>query len=633
MSLLRRLSGSVTGTAALNLLFFLLYYLYLWLVVDLHLIYHGGGIVVSFPVFYRGWEFFRGTVPLPGGLVEYVSAFLGQFFYIGWAGALVATVQAWLLWLCTASIVRNASGRQVRWVCFVAPILLLIPYARYIYPFGIAMGLLAAFGFVCLYMGATLKRRPTDMLVFLALSIILYVVAGGAYLLFMVVCGIYELFLRRRTTLGITFLLSVPIVGYIVSVAVFKVSIIYVFSDFMPRSYEIDTTKLTVTYVLYLLLPITLVGLWPAELLRRSKVMLPGQTSAVTVRPKTSKKNRQSSLGQFITLSVKKVAGMFAPLLAIVTGVLVAYFCHSSSLKTQIAVNYYSCNRMWREVLEVAARYPQNKFINHAADRALYHTGRMTQEMFAYGQQPGALMLSAESAQPLGYWRLFDTYIDLGQMNLAESALVLLTDAYGERPIFLKRLALINLIKGDTGTACVYLGALSRTLFDAGWAKGYLERIERDPNLSTDKEVQQLRSMMPVIDRDFESLKENIFLDLLARNKHNRMAFEYLAAFYLLTNQLDKFVGNLEHLNDFDYAGIPRVYEEGILLYAYTTKKKFEVPGREISVESRARFERFIGAYIGRYGANKMMALNEMSRDYGDSYFFYYVYGPSGVKK
>jgi hypothetical protein len=288
---------------------------------------------------------------------------------------------------------------------------------------------------------------------------------------------------------------------------------------------------------------------------------------------------------------------------------------------------------MWQQILETSARHPTNKYINHAADRALFHTGRLTQDMFAYGQQPDGLMLTSETATPLGMWRLFDTYIDLGQINLAQYSLAMLMDIYGEQPIFLKRLALVNMIKGDTHAARVYLGALSRTLFEAGWAKIYLEKIEHDPNLSTDEEIQRLRSMMPATDRDFSSLNENIFFDLLDRNRHNRMAFEYLEAFYLLTNQLEKFVGMLDRLNDFDYDKIPRVYEEAMLLYSYNTRKKIELPGREISKESRQRFDSFIMVYTDRYKKNKQAAFNELAKDYGDTYLFYYIYGPAGMKK
>jgi hypothetical protein len=633
MGLSRRSSWSVAGTAALSLLFFVLYYLYLWLVVDLRLIYHGGGTITNFPIFYLECGFFREFLSCPGGLVEYASAFLAQFFYIGWAGALVATVQAWLMWLCTGTIMRAVSGQRLRWVRFIPPILLLGLYALYSYPFGIAMGLLVAMGFVCLYMGTSSERRPADLLVFLALSTILYAVAGGVYLLFVVVCGFYEMFFRRRPALGLSFLLAAPVIAYIGGAGVFNISTIDVFECFMPRFYRDMKNMLVMVYALYLLLPLALVGLKIAQLMPRFKGMLDSGAGAVTVSPEAAEKSGQSSLGRFIAWSAGEAAAMFAPLLAIFAGVLVACFCHNTGAKTMIAADYYASNKMWHQVLEASARYPGNKFVNHSANRALYHTGRLAQEMFTYGQQPGALMLPAETGNPVGWWRLFDTYIDLGQMNLAESMLVLCMEMHGERPILLKRLALVNMVKGNTGAARVCLGALSRTLFDAGWAMEYLAKIERDPNLSTDKEVQQLRSMILAIDRDFKSVNENILLDLLDKNKHNRMAFEYLMAFYLLTGQFDKFAGNLGRLDDFDYARIPRVYEEAILLYNYTRKTRVELHGCEISPESQERFDNFVNIYISQYGANKALAFNELARDYGDSYLFYSVYGRSGMKK
>jgi hypothetical protein len=627
---MRRLSGGVIGTTALTLLFFLLYFLYLWLVVDLRLIYHGGGVIFNFPIFYLEWGFFQKFLSHPGGLVEYISAFLAQFFHIGCAGALIATVQAWLLWQFSRSILMTASGRRVRWVCFIPAIGLLSLYAQYIYQFDTAMVLLTALGFVCLYMGTTSKRRPMDLPVFLVLSIILYAIAGGVYLLFVVVCGIYELFFRRRPALALSFLLAAPIVVCIGGTVVFNVNNKDIFDCFMPQSYRYSISILVLVYALYLLTPLTLVGLWLAELLRRSRNMLGGQPATVTVSPEATEESGQSPLLRFIAWSPKET---FIPLLAIIAGALVAFFFHNPALKTLIAVDYYASNKMWSKVLENSTRYQSNQIINHSANRALYHTGRLADDMFVYEQQPDALMLFAEPENPLAWWRVFDTCIDLGCMNMAEYKLGVCMEAYGERPVILKRLALVNMVKGKTGAARVFLGALSRTLFESDWARSYLEKIERDPNLSTDEEIQRLRSMMPAMDRDFTSLNENMFLDLLDKNRHNRMAFEYLAAFYLLTNQVDKFAGIIDRLDDFDYGRIPKAYEEAILFYSYTRKTKVELHGREISRQSRERFENFVKVFIGRYRTDTKAAFKELARDYGDSYLFYSVYGRSGIKK
>ena len=125
-------------------LFFILFYLYLWLYVDLKLIYHGAGIITDFPVFYKTWSFFLQFPSHPGGPVEYLSAFLSQFFYYSWAGALIMTVQAWLMCLCLEYVLRAANLLRIHFVCFAFPILLLVLYTQYAYHFVTTMALLTA---------------------------------------------------------------------------------------------------------------------------------------------------------------------------------------------------------------------------------------------------------------------------------------------------------------------------------------------------------------------------------------------------------------------------------------------------------------------------------------------------------
>ena len=110
------------------------------------------------------------------------------------------------------------------------------------------------------------------------------------------------------------------------------------------------------------------------------------------------------------------------------------------------------------------------------------------------------------------------------------------------------------------------------------------------------------------------------------------MAIEYLMARYLLTRQLDKFIENLDHLDDLDYSEIPRHYEEAILVYTSLSKKLVNLRGRRISPQSHQRFKGFLETF-NRYGGNNQAAFSELAKNYGDSYFFYYTYGVSGMKK
>lgn len=215
---------------------------------------------------------------------------------------------------------------------------------------------------------------------------------------------------------------------------------------------------------------------------------------------------------------------------------------------------------------------------------------------------------------------------------MAQKAFTECMEVYGEHPLILKRLALINMVKGNIGAAKVYLGALAKTLFDAGWARDYLTRLQSDPNLSTDENIQQLRSIR--LKKDHPTVvfaNEKMFLTLLSENSKNRMALEYLMSWYLLTKQLDKLVGNIERLKELGYSQFPRHYEEAVLIYAYARNEPVFLHGYEVRPEARREIEGFSGIF-NSYGKNKQAAIHKLVENHGGSYFFYHLYGFSGVK-
>jgi len=590
-----------------------MFFLYLWLNINPRLIYHGGGVIEDFPVFFRGWAFFQQFVSYPGGPVEYLSAFLSQFLYYSRAGALVLTLLAWLICMCTGAYIKAFDGPCHGWVRFIPPILLLIVYSQYAYHFVTTAALLAALLSVCLYLRITLKRKELPCLaVFLVLSVIMYYLAGGAYLLFAVLCVIYELLFRRCWRMGLQFLLLAAIIPYVMGVIIFGVNIIDAFSELLPFSWKIlyneaHRRMVIIIYILYLLLPLTALGwgLW--------RVFVPNYV----------KKSQNGNLFKWFVESM----------VVFLLGGVAVFFSHDNEIKTLFAVDYYAYHKMWPEVLQIARRCPNTYFVVHAVNRALYHTGRLGYDMLSYPQSPGTLFLMAQGGAS-GHWKKFDTFIDLGYLNLAEHSLAESMAGLGERPMILKRLVLINMVKGNIGAARIYLGALGKTLFYVDWANGYLDRLESDLNLSTDEQIQQLRGLM--VEKDYalrKYLPEMFLQELLEKNRQNRMAFEYLMAWYMLTGQLDSFVQYLDRLGDFDYPEIPRLYEEAILVYQLKTGKKVDLKGRQISSKTYQRVRHFTNIVHGFSKDNRKGAMLATAKEFADSYFFYYNFGSSVVAK
>ena len=630
----RKLSHSNLGRPVRSLVFFILFYLYLWLEVDLRLMYHGGGVIANFPPFFRGWEFFHRFTSYPGGLTEYLSAFLVQFFHYSWAGALVVTLQTWLICLCIDVIISAINGARYYWIRFAPPILMLILYNQYVFYFPTIMAFLVSLVFVCLYLRITPRGKILDLIVFIVLSVILYTLAGGAYLHFAVLCAAYELFFRSRRQMVPLYLLSALMIVCVEVIFAFDVPRIDAFTNLLPFYWKIllyESRMITIVYILYLLPLVAVIGFGLFGVFARKSVELHSQAGGPDASIREAEKEVNNDTVSERKLSAGIISWIIESRFLFIIAVFAAYFSHNSDRKAFLAIDYYSHQRDWPKVLAAGRSMPNNYFIIAAVNRALYHTGRLSSDMFSYPQRPDALFLISKEPVKV-HWQRFDIYFDVGQMSMAEQSLAESMEMYGERPVILKQLALVNLVKDNIGDARIYLGLLGKTLFDSGWANNYLHLLETDPNLSTDQQIQHLRRLMIEKDHSFSAFNyEDILTGLLDKNRQNKMAFEYLMALHLLTGQLDKFVQNLNRLDDFDYAGIPRLYEEAILLYMTNTKKTVDLRGRRISDQSRERFNGFAQILAG-YRSDRQAAMNDLAKNYGDSYLFYYVYKHSGVK-
>ncbi|MFH1716412.1 MAG: DUF6057 family protein [Planctomycetota bacterium] len=620
-----------------SLIFFVVFYLYLWLRVDLRFISGSGGTVTNFPVFFKGGTFLQSFLSYPGGPVEYLSAFLSQFFYIGWAGALVVTAQAWLICASVGYIFKTMNSPALRPLCFVPAILILVTYTQYTYHFVTTTAFLAALAFVCLYLRlAEVRKWSSDaglstsdlgrlfsVVLFLVLSVILYYVAGAAYLLFAVLCAMYELLFKKRYLPGLLYLLSIIAVPYVEGMMFFGSSIVNVFSDLLPFSWKILSLEsrrelIAVVYALYLFAPSAILISWFWKTIRAGKQIAERRSHSSVV-------HRLS----FIARPLPSAVCSFALSVIVFAAVFIS---HDTKKRGLLGVQYYACHRMWPEVLRAAGQRPESPLVVNAVNRALYHTGRLGYDMFSWPQHPDALILTGQD-RLLTCWHKFDTQLDLGLLNMAQKNLVECMEVFGAQPMILQRLALIDMVKANYGSARIYLGALSKTLFHAAWANNYLAKLQSDPNLSTDERIQHLRAVR--MEKDYPSVffpRERMLCDLLEKNNKNRMAFEYLSAWYMLNRQLEKSIGNLERLSDFDYRELPPLYEEVVLIYAYGTKKPVRLASYQPKREARLRIEQFSQVF-NRYGRNKPAAFDELARDYGDSYFFYHIYGISGVRK
>lgn len=585
-----------------DVIFFALFTLYFVYEIDVSLLYHGAGLIGNFPTFYMDWDFLARFLAYPGGLVEGASAFLAQLFYHAWAGAAVVTIQAWLFSLCTDGILKAMHLERWRILRFAPPLLLLVMYSSYTFFLPMTVGCLAAMAGVCLYAKWKTAGDLPGVMSFLLISICLYVAAGGAYLLFAVLCVLSELLFNRRWRLGMINLSVGIVLPYGVGVLLYRIRCFDAYLTLLPASWK-DSTEVGLrnVYALYAILPgvLALFGIW--------RCLFKGSKRYVS--PRSFWCGSQSTFGwNFQTLV----------LMGLTTGTVM--FCRNPYLKTLFQVDYYSHQRQWSKVLELVKGKPYHYLVCHAVDRALYQTGQLGSHMFHFPQNDKALLLTGKEA----LWQKFDTYMDLGLINEAENALMICIEMYGERPILLQRLAKINMIKGNLSDARVYLGALSRVPFWRDQAGHALAKLTQDPDLSEDQEIQRLRALM--LRTDFVTNRDAIAL-LLKENPRNHMAYEYRMAWLLMNRKLDDFMVLFEQCHALNASRIPRHYEEAILL---SRSLKNQPIKEAVSQDAQKQLLAFVKALKG-CGRDKALAKRTLKGPYGDSYLYYYFLGGSGA--
>ncbi|MGD1000325.1 MAG: DUF6057 family protein [Candidatus Brocadiia bacterium] len=606
--LLRRLCPQHVFMPVFSALFLISFFLYLWLRIDPALLW-GFMRFREFPCFRKGAEFLGDFLPYPGGPIGYLAAFLSQLYYWSWLGSLIVTLLGGLLCLATYGVFQALGGTRVRALYFVPAVLLLALYNLYGHLLAAALALLAALLFVNIYSRWAPRSAWLRLPAFLLLSAAVYYLTAGAYLVFAALCGILELLTRRRPFLGACYIACVVGVPYLAERCVFPVSTVEASLRLIPFSLAKTGPIPTVALGLYLFCPV--VGLVIAIVRRFGGGRL--RATEGTLSPSGQQSQPRSLRAGFRP-------ALESPLLLILAAIPI-YFSLDMGARRSLRIESWASQGRWDQILREAehlSRSQYNPTINWEVKRALYHTGRMPEGLFEYVQYPGSLV----SLVPTAGGEASDIWIELGDVAEAEHLAYETLEIDGERPRNLQRVALINMVKGKTEAARVFLGALALDPVCGRWGTLGLERLEADPQLSTDPEVQRLRFFRPTRDTvKFNSVEDKL-LALLEANRRNRMAFEYLMSHYLLSRQLDKFALNIRRLDDFDYPAVPRLYEEAILVYTATTGKQIDLNGRRIRPETLERFQR-VGNILASHGNDHEGALRDVARDYGGSFFWW----------
>ncbi|MHC4983969.1 MAG: DUF6057 family protein [Planctomycetota bacterium] len=631
----RKFSSWVELLPGRSVIFFVLFGLYVWRFIDPRVFYHSFGAGLAYPAFAADAAFLRQHLTYPGGPVEYVSALLAQSYYYSWLGAAAITLLAILLWGATRILIGFAGEGRGKFLAYV-PVFLLLAHCNagdHVLTTTVALCAAVWFAVLC---GKLPLRNDVPRVIFLGLiSILSYWIAGAASLVFVFCASLHECFIWRRPISGALVLAVGSVVPWLLGAYVFDLVMADAYLRMWPIHYRMMKWTMFpyLAMSMYISVPaaVALVTLWRGVVVKFLLRAAAGPTE-----------ERQPRWGRLLLRywdSGRLRWAVPTAALVVAASVTIAISSRAAGVqRNRQILTFYSHNRMWPEMLERVRGIPRESYntdFTHEVNRALYHSGRLGDEMFSFMQSPQALLLVPPelAAVPWRFKRTAEIFFELGDPNGSEWQYQEALENAGDCPEVLEKLAFINIAKGQTETARIFLNAQARDLIHGPRARELLRRLDEDPQLADDQTVRRLRAFMP--EEDFVIIwtreDETLLLNLLKTNPLNRMAFEYLMAYYLLTHQLHRFAMGIELMNNFGYGqDLPTHYEEAVLIYTQGLRTKIDTHGRRIRPATIRRHKEF-AEQLWRLRHDREEAERRLRPEFGRSYFFYHEFGKSGL--
>jgi len=605
------------------ILFFSLF-LYTWLVVNPTCNYYYPGFWRHVPVDgYTTW-FLTDTPPYPGKSSYWLISLLSSGFANALVGAAIVTVIAFILSQLSGLLlaifgVKNGAGLK-----YVPAMILLFQFFYMVNSLPFAVSVIIGLTFALLYQSACRLKPPGRFILFAVFSVAVLTSAIEAFLIFSLLCVISEGFFRRNPVLAFIQASASACLPAGVTTLLFPLCT-------SAETYRLILPPLPASLSFIGVLPLVFWMLFPCM------AAIPLVDKPLGHILNRFKLNTVPSLRHDIYRGI-----LLSVMIAFVTGITLRLVRDPLTLARPNAImNSAMLSRNWDLLLDEAGKIPKRYLTDskvHIVNRALYYKGRLLDDLFRFPQSRNALLLfpysgSIKSLSPAdrfwttvwGSW----TYYELGLVNVAEHCALEATSQF-YYPEGLRLLALIYIIKDmpDAGRTC--LTALCKDRVYRPWAETCLAALHSDPAMSNLPEVRTIRS---------NSLKEKAILSdmpplaaLIKENPYNRMAFEYLIASLLIRREIDSLDRLVPGLRTLKYDKIPKLFEESLLVYAFLTGRNPDLCGYAIRSETMASFDEFRAILYSKHGGRTRDAYKELVIRFGDSYFFYYLYGFSKAK-
>ena len=222
----------------------------------------------------------------------------------------------------------------------------------------------------------------------------------------------------------------------------------------------------------------------------------------------------------------------------------------------------------WDKIIEKAEKKPATTPLGvSCVNLALSQKGQLADRLFEFYQNGGEGLFPTFTRDMISPVSTAEIFFRLGMVNDAERYMFEAQEAipnYRKSARLTRRIIECEIINGNYQVAAKLLRRLQKTLFYSNWANqtmallGNEKAINRHPVYGKLRKYREKKQDFLFSDREMDQMLGLLFLN----DNHNKMAYEYLVCYELLQRDMEKFMQYYPLGRFVDYDHIPRSFQE-----------------------------------------------------------------------
>ena len=220
----------------------------------------------------------------------------------------------------------------------------------------------------------------------------------------------------------------------------------------------------------------------------------------------------------------------------------------------------------WDKIIEKAEKKPATTPLGvSCVNLALSQKGMLADRLFEFYQNGGEGLFPTFTRDMISPVSTAEIFFRLGMVNDAERYMFEAQEAipnYRKSARLTRRIIECDIINGNYKVAAKLLRRLQKTLFYSNWANQTMallgKAINRHPIYGKLRKYREKKQDFLFSDREMDQMLGLLFLN----DNHNKMAYEYLMCYELLQRDMEKFMQYYPLGRFVGYDHIPRTFQE-----------------------------------------------------------------------